>query len=162
MKFRNRERLFPVLPIIIIPTDRPQIFLTCDSKHTYIFFCLMTRFKFCRNVNYHKHRASEKVIFTCIARSQFRSMNNFFHLSETRKGLCNTVHLLSSVVTDLNNFKKIHTQKLLYKWVFFSGIQMHHFNNFKNGSDHIIVKYSLYCYAIDLVQLFKKIKIFKQ
>ena len=42
--FRNRERLFPVLPIIIkkkiklILTDRPQIFLTCDSKHTYIFF----------------------------------------------------------------------------------------------------------------------------
>ena len=22
----------------LIPTDRPQIFLTCDSKHTYIFF----------------------------------------------------------------------------------------------------------------------------
>ena len=40
--FRNRERLFPVLSIIkkkkLIPTDRPKIFLTCDSKHTYIFF----------------------------------------------------------------------------------------------------------------------------
>jgi hypothetical protein len=42
--FRNRERLFPVLSIIkkknkkLIPTDRPLIFLTCDSKHTYIFF----------------------------------------------------------------------------------------------------------------------------
>ena len=22
----------------LIPTDRPQNFLTCDSKHTYIFF----------------------------------------------------------------------------------------------------------------------------
>ena len=22
----------------LMPTDRPQIFLTCDSKHTYIFF----------------------------------------------------------------------------------------------------------------------------
>jgi hypothetical protein len=45
--FRNRERLFPVLPIIIkkkkkkkkINPNRPTLdFLTCDSKHTYIFF----------------------------------------------------------------------------------------------------------------------------
>ena len=28
--FRNRERLFPVLPII-------KTFLTCDRKHTYFF-----------------------------------------------------------------------------------------------------------------------------
>ena len=43
--FRNRERLFPVLPIVIkkkkkklIPTD--HIFLTCDHKHTYFFLAL--------------------------------------------------------------------------------------------------------------------------
>jgi hypothetical protein len=38
-----------------------------------------------------------------------------------------------------------------------------HFNNFKNGSDHIILKYSLYTVILeetDLVRLFKKIKIF--
>ena len=32
-----------------------------------------------------------------------------------------------------------------------------HFSNFKNDSDHIIVKYSLYNHTtIDLIQLFKK------
>jgi hypothetical protein len=39
--FRNRERLFPVLPIVkkkLMQTDRTYIFLTCDSKHTYLFF----------------------------------------------------------------------------------------------------------------------------
>ena len=51
-KYRNEipERLFSVLPIInnnkkkkMILTDRPQIFLTCDSKHTYIFFWPQSR-----------------------------------------------------------------------------------------------------------------------
>jgi hypothetical protein len=42
--FRNRKRLFPVLPIVkkkkkkkIMPTD-PGFFLTCDDKHTYFIF----------------------------------------------------------------------------------------------------------------------------
>ena len=49
MIYRNRiqERLFPVLPIVKkkITTDRPQILLTCDSKHTYFFFGLIMESK---------------------------------------------------------------------------------------------------------------------
>jgi hypothetical protein len=48
MKYRNRiqERLFPVLPIVyikkIMPTDQPLIILTCDSKHTYFCWWLLS------------------------------------------------------------------------------------------------------------------------
>jgi hypothetical protein len=48
MKNRNRERLYPVLPIVKkkINADRPTLdFLLCDSKHTYIFFWPMQKKK---------------------------------------------------------------------------------------------------------------------
>ena len=42
--FRNRKRLFPVLPIVKKKkkknADRPYIFLTCDHKHTFIVLAL--------------------------------------------------------------------------------------------------------------------------
>ena len=60
MKYRNRipKQLFPVLPIIKkkINPDRPQIFLTCDSKHTYIFFWPYTYTVINYQINLHSLR----------------------------------------------------------------------------------------------------------
>ena len=40
-------------------------------------------------------------------------------------------------------------------------IKKRHLSNFKNGSDHnIIVKYTVILEEIDIIQLFKKIKIY--
>ena len=67
-------------------------------------------------------------------------------------------------------FKDKRTCKIIYLlFALFSGrmfsplldIKKRHLSNFKNGSDHnIIVKYTVILEEIDIIQLFKKIKIY--
>jgi hypothetical protein len=67
---------------------------------------------------------------------------------------CKIIYLLHCICHQMHCFRE----------VFFPLCNLKsHFNNFKNGSDHIILKYSLYTVILeetDLVRLFKKIKIF--
>ena len=84
-----------------MPTDRPYIFLTCDSKHTYIFFwpewyiCIKDKLKNVRRKSDEpsatcrkKLKMSDKILTSVARKRSFPSKLKYYKTSEGN-GRCN-------------------------------------------------------------------------